>query len=52
MCRPGSVTACRCWYSGEELVSVSGVVIAAEYQADGHEAAIRVELRGARTGKS
>jgi len=39
-------------YSGEELVSVSGVVIAAEYQADGHEAAIRVELRGARTGKS
>ncbi len=39
-------------YSGEELVCVSGVVIAAEYQADGHEAAIRVELRGARTGKS
>jgi tRNA(Ile)-lysidine synthase len=39
-------------YCGEELVSVPGVAIAAEYQADGHEAAIRVELRDARTGKS
>lgn len=39
-------------YCGEELVSVPGVAIAAEYQADGHEAAIRVELHDARTGKS
>jgi tRNA(Ile)-lysidine synthase len=39
-------------YCGEELVCVSGVAIAAEYQADGHEAAILLELRGARTGKS
>ena len=34
-------------YCGEELVSVPGVAIAAEYLADGHEAAIRLELQGA-----
>lgn len=39
-------------YCGEELVSVPGVAIAAEYHADGHEAAIRVELQGALIGKS
>jgi tRNA(Ile)-lysidine synthase len=39
-------------YCGEELVSVPGLAIAEEYLSDGHEAAILVELRGARTGKS
>ena len=34
-------------YCGEELVSVPGVAIAAEYLADGHEATIRLELQGA-----
>jgi tRNA(Ile)-lysidine synthase len=39
-------------FCGEELVSVPGLAIAAEYLADGHEAAIRVELQGAQIGKS
>ncbi|MGA7748519.1 MAG: tRNA lysidine(34) synthetase TilS [Gallionella sp.] len=39
-------------YCGEELVCVPGVAVAAEYQADGREAAIHVELRGTRIGKS
>lgn len=39
-------------YCGDELVCVLGVAIAAEYLADGHEAAIHIELRGARIGKS
>jgi tRNA(Ile)-lysidine synthase len=39
-------------YCGEELVSVPGLAIAAEYLSDGHEAAVRVELQGARPGKS
>ena len=39
-------------YCGEELVCVPGVAIAAEYRAEGHEAAVRVELEGARTGKA
>ena len=39
-------------YCGEELVSVPGLAIAAEYLSDGHEAAVRVELQGARAGKS
>ena len=39
-------------YCGEELVSVPGLAIAAEYLSDGHEAAVRIELQGARTGKS
>ena len=38
-------------YCGDELACVPGVAIAAEYRADGHEAAILVELEGARTGK-
>ena len=33
-------------YCGENLVCVPGVAIAAEYRADGHEAAIMVELQG------
>jgi len=33
-------------YSGEELVCVPGVAVAAEYLANGHEAAVAVELRG------
>jgi len=33
-------------YCGEELVCVPGVAVAAEYLANGHEAAIAVELRG------
>ncbi|MEO8330957.1 MAG: tRNA lysidine(34) synthetase TilS [Gallionella sp.] len=39
-------------YCGDELVCVPGVAIAAGYRADGHEAGIRVELEGARTGKA
>ena len=39
-------------FCGEELVSVPGLAIAAEYLADGHEAAITVELQGAQIGKS
>jgi tRNA(Ile)-lysidine synthase len=39
-------------YSGDELVCVPGVAVAAGYRADGHEAAVRVELEGARTGKA
>jgi len=39
-------------YCGDELVCVPGVAIAAEYQSDGHEATIRVELQGAPLGKS
>ncbi|MBI3479192.1 MAG: tRNA lysidine(34) synthetase TilS [Nitrosomonadales bacterium] len=39
-------------YCGDELVCVPGVAVAAEYQADGHEAAIQVELQGTRTGKA
>jgi tRNA(Ile)-lysidine synthase len=33
-------------YCGEDFVGVPGVAIAAEYQANGHEAAIRLELQG------
>jgi len=39
-------------YCGDELVCVPGVAVAAGYRSDSHEAAIRVELEGARTGKS
>jgi tRNA(Ile)-lysidine synthase len=39
-------------YCGDELVCVPSVAIAAEYLADEHETAIRIELQGARTGKS
>jgi tRNA(Ile)-lysidine synthase len=39
-------------FCGEELVSVPGLAIAAEYLAKGHEAAISVELQGAQIGKS
>jgi len=39
-------------YCGDELVCVPGVAIAAEYRPDGHEAAIQVELEGARIGKA
>ena len=39
-------------YSGEELVCVPGVAIAAEYQADAHEPAVRVELQGTQNGKA
>ena len=39
-------------YCGDELVCVPGVAIAAAYQADANEAAVRVELQGAWTGKS
>jgi tRNA(Ile)-lysidine synthase len=39
-------------YCGDELVCVPGVAIAAEYQSDGHEAAISVELQGAPIVKS
>lgn len=39
-------------YSGDVLVCVPGVAVAAEYRADGQEAAVRVELEGARTGKA
>jgi tRNA(Ile)-lysidine synthase len=39
-------------YCGEELVSVPGLAIASEYLSDGHEAAVRVELQGARPSKS
>jgi len=39
-------------YCGDELVCVPGVAIAAEYLSDGQEASIRVELAGARIGKS
>jgi tRNA(Ile)-lysidine synthase len=39
-------------YSGDELVCVPGVAVAAEYQADGHEAAVQVELQGTQMGKA
>jgi tRNA(Ile)-lysidine synthase len=39
-------------YCGEELVCVPNVAIAAEYLANKHETGIRVELQGARIGKS
>ncbi len=39
-------------YCGDELVCVPGVAVAAGYRADAHEAAVRVELEGARTGKA
>ena len=39
-------------YCGDELVCVPSVAIAAEYLANEHETAIRIELQGARTGKS
>lgn len=39
-------------YCGEDLVCVPGVAIAAEYLADGHEAAVRIELRATRIDDS
>jgi tRNA(Ile)-lysidine synthase len=39
-------------YSGVELVCVPGVAVAAEYQADGHEAAIHIEFQGTQMGKA
>ena len=39
-------------YCGDDLVCVPGVAIAAAYLEQGHEAAIRIELQGARAGKS
>ncbi|MBI5429044.1 MAG: tRNA lysidine(34) synthetase TilS [Nitrosomonadales bacterium] len=39
-------------YCGDELVCMTGVAIAAEYQAKAGETAVQLELRGARTGKS
>ena len=39
-------------FCGDELVCVPGVAIAADYRANGHEAAIQIELQGTRAGKA